>query len=124
VVAAVGVVSATAGALAVATGAGSVAAAGALAVAAGAGSVAAAGALAVAAGAGSATAGALAVAVAQWSEIIFIPVTITLLSEGLAFADTFALCPTISTSCPMCGFRSTVLLVILKLCAVPSSATV
>jgi hypothetical protein len=66
----------------------------------------------------------LAVAVVQRSEIIFTPVAITLLSEGLAFADTFAFCPMISTSCPTCDFKSIVLLVILNVCPVPSSATV
>jgi hypothetical protein len=60
-------------------------------------------------------AGALAVAVAQCSEIIFSPVTTTLLSEEPELVATVAFCAMTSTSWPRCGFRSTVLLVILKL---------
>jgi hypothetical protein len=109
---AVGVVSATAGVLAVATGVVS-AAAGVLAVAVGVVS-ATAGVLAVAVGVVSATPGVLAVAVAQRSEIIFTPVTTTLLSEEPELVATFVFCPMTSTSCPRCGFRSTALVVILK----------
>jgi hypothetical protein len=71
---------------------------------------------AVATGAGSATAGVLAVAaetVAQCSEIIFTPVTTTL-SEDPELVSAFAFCPMTSTSWPTCAFRSTVLLVIVK----------
>jgi hypothetical protein len=60
-------------------------------------------------------AGALAVAVAQCSEIIFSPVTTTLLSEEPELVATVAFFAMTSTSWPRCGFRSTVLLVILKL---------
>jgi hypothetical protein len=60
-------------------------------------------------------AGALAVAVAQCSEIIFSPVTTTMLSEEPELVATVAFCAMTSTSWPRCGFRSTVLLVILKL---------
>jgi hypothetical protein len=58
--------------------------------------------------------GVLAVAGAQWSEIIFTAVTATPLFEEPELAATFAFCPMSSTSWPKCGFRSTVLLVILN----------
>jgi hypothetical protein len=104
------------GALAVWVGVGSAAVLGAttaglLAVATGAGS-ASTGALAVAVGVVSATVGVLAVGVAQWSEIIFTPVTAMLLSEGLELAAV-VVCPVTAMSWPTCRFRSTVLLVIL-----------
>lgn len=54
--------------------------------------------------------GALAVAAVQRSEIMLSPVTATLMSVEPAV--TF--CPVTSTSWPRCGFRSTVLFVILK----------
>jgi hypothetical protein len=111
--AAAGVGSAAAGVLAAAAGVGS-ATTGVLAAVVGVGS-ATAGALAAAAGVGSAMAGALAVAGVQVSEIIFTPVMTTLLSEAPEIVDAFVLCPMISTSWPTCGFRSTVLLVTLKL---------
>ena len=112
---AVGVLSVTAGAAVVAAGVGSDAAE-VLAVAAGVLSVTV-GESAVASGAGSATAGVLAVAaetVAQCSEIIFTPVTTTLLSEDPELVSAFAFCPITSTSWPTCRFKSTVLLVTLK----------
>ena len=75
----------------------------------------------------SAAAGALAVGIelavadAQWSEIIFTAVTATLLSVTPELvAVVFA--PVTAMSWPTCGFRSTVLLEILKVCVVPSSA--
>jgi len=58
--------------------------------------------------------GALAIALAQCSEIIFSPVTTTLLSEEPEPVAAFVFCPMTSTSWPTCGFRSTALLVILK----------
>jgi hypothetical protein len=127
--AAMGALAVSAGILAVVVGVGS-AAAGVPAVAvtavsftAGVVLIVAAGALAVAVTAVSFTAGvvlivavgALAVAVAQCSEIIFSPVTTTLLSEEPELVATVAFCAMTSTSWPRCGFRSTVLLVILKL---------
>src|SRR5450631_243029 len=72
------------------------------------------GALAVSVGVRSAIAGALAIALAQCSEIIFSPVTTTLLSEEPEPVAAFVFCPMTSTSWPTCGFRSTALLVILK----------
>jgi hypothetical protein len=68
---------------------------------------------AVATGAGSATAGVLAVAAETVAEIIFTPVTTTL-SEDPELVSAFAFCPMTSTSWPTCAFRSTVLLVIVK----------
>jgi hypothetical protein len=73
--------------------------------------------VAVAVGVGSATVGVLAAAaeaVAQCSEIIFTPVMTTLLSEDPELAAAFAFCPMTSTSWPTCAFKSTVLLVIVK----------
>src|SRR5450631_2652573 len=97
--------SAMAGALVVAVGVVSTAA-GALVVAVGVVSIAA-GVLVVAVGA-------LAIALAQCWEIIFSPVTTTLLSEEPEPVAAFVFCPMTSTSWPTCGFRSTALLVILK----------
>jgi hypothetical protein len=74
-----------------------------------------AGVAAVVVGVGSGDAGVPAVAVAQCSEIIFSPVTTTLLSEEPELVATVAFCAMTSTSWPRCGFRSIVLLVILKL---------
>jgi hypothetical protein len=62
-------------------------------------------------------AGAAAAAV-QTSEIMFSSVTATLFSAAPAF------CPMSFTSWPTCGLRSAVLLVILKIWPVVSSATV
>jgi hypothetical protein len=75
--------------------------------------------LTVAAGA---AAGAAAAA-AQWSEIMFTSVTAKPLSAA-AGSNPLALFPMTFTSWPRCGLRSTLLVVILKMCPVLSSTTV
>jgi hypothetical protein len=77
------------------------------------------GVLTVAAGA---AAGAAAAA-AQWSEIMFTSVMAKPLSAA-AGSNPLALFPMTVTSWPRCGLRSTLLVVILKMCPVLSSTTV
>lgn len=65
-----------------------------------------------------------AAAAAQWSEIMLSEVTAKPLSTAADVAVALAFCPTSVTSCPTCGLRSTVLVVILKLWLVLSSTKV
>jgi hypothetical protein len=64
-----------------------------------------------------------AVAATQCSEIMFSSVTAMLLSTAVELTP-LALCPMRVTSWPRCGFRSTLLVVSLKMWPVLSSATV
>jgi hypothetical protein len=93
--------------------------------------------LAVAAGASAAPAGGMTVsedglavangaaaATVQWSEIMFSSVTAKLLSAAPELTAPLALWPMRFTSWPRCGLRSTLLVVILKIWRVPSSAIV
>ena len=108
-----GAAEAAAGALLVSGGVGIVAA----------GTAASRGEMAVSAGALIDPAGAAAGA-AQWSEIMFREVTAKLLSAAPDVAVPLAFCPVRVTSWPRCGFRSTLVVVILKLCPVLSSTNV
>jgi len=113
----------------VAEGAADAAAAGALVVSAGVGIVAAGtaaasgGGMAVSAGALIEPAGAAAAA-AQCSEIMFSEVAAKALSAAPDVAVPLAFCPMRVTSWPRCGFRSTLVVVILKLWPVLSSTNV
>ena len=100
-------------------------AAGAAAAAVGALAVVAAGALAGSEGVLTVAAGAAAgaAAAAQWSEIMFTSVMAKPLSAA-AGSNPLALFPMTVTSWPRCGLRSTLLVVILKMCPVLSSTTV
>ena len=88
-----------------------------------------AGGAAVAAGVTTVSAGVVTVAVgaaaaaAQCSEIMFSSVTAKLLSAAAELAP-LALCPMRVTSWPRCFLKSILLVVILKVCPVPSSTTV
>jgi hypothetical protein len=108
-----GVLAVSEGVLTVPAGA-AAAAAGVISVSAG-GVASAAGVVAVAAGA--------AAAAAQCSEIMFSSVTVKLSSAAAELAP-LALCPVRVTSWLRCGLRSTLLVVILKMWPVLSSATV
>src|SRR6202011_5955853 len=66
----------------------------------------------------------VAAAPAQCSEIMLSSVTARLLSAIPELTAPLALCPTSFTSWPRCGLRSTLLVVILKIWPVLSSATV
>ena len=81
------------------------------------------GVLAVSAGALILAAGAAAAAV-QCSEIMFREVTAKPLSAAPDVAVPLAFCPVRVTSWPRCGFRSTLVVVILKLWPVLSSTNV
>ena len=77
----------------------------------------------VVAGGAAVAAGATAVA-AQCSEITFSPVTAKLLSAEPELAVPLVLCPIRLTSWPRCSLRSTLLVLILRICREPSSAIV